>query len=98
MQAWRIYCGRRTSDGALIGRRALRDFLQRTVLPRFASCTVHEAAGFWGGVAEPSVVIEVMTSASDAITDVEAVAIAYKRRFRQDAVLIAHSTIRSRVI
>ena|ERR1043166_452306 len=95
MQAWRIYCGQRDRDGRLIDARAIRRFLRHVVGTKFASFTILRTAGVWQHTSEPSIVIEILASGATAARQVAEVASEYKRRFRQQAVLIVRSTVQS---
>jgi hypothetical protein len=90
----RLYCGGSIPQGGEVSDDAWARFVAEVVTPRFPSgFTVFRARGQWLGsdgqiARETTMVIEV-THADDAASDraVEAIAIAYKQRFGQEAVL-----------
>ena len=99
----RLVFGRSIPGGGSVGDEEWAAFLRDVVTPRFPSgLTLWRAEGQWrdpGGqlVREPVVVIEIFHPASAGIDSaLDAVAIEYRRRFRQDAVLRVTSPVRTR--
>ena len=88
----RLYLGRSIAGGGTVTDTDWDAFLREEVTPRFPDgLTIWRAQGQWrhanGSVAdEPVMVLEVVHS-RDGAADVMAVARAYRRSFRQEAVL-----------
>jgi hypothetical protein len=89
-----LYFGRNRPDGGVVGDAEWRGFLDEVVTPRFpAGLTVVEAVGQWKGErgAVEQERSEIVTLLHDgggtARRAVEELAVEYKRRFRQEAVL-----------
>jgi hypothetical protein len=99
----RLVFGRSIPGGGVVGEEEWAAFLRDVVTPRFPDgLTVWRAEGQWRGpdgrlVREPVLVVEIFHPASaSADSALDAVAIAYRRRFRQDAVLRVTSPVRTR--
>ena len=99
----RLYFGRDIPGGGVVTDSAWDAFLREVVTPRFPDgLTVYRAEGQWRErdgriVREASYVLEVMHPAGpSADSDLREVAEAYKRRFRQEAVMRATSPVRLR--
>jgi hypothetical protein len=86
--------GRSLHGGGRIDDAAWRDFLARSVTPRFPDgLTVLEGSGQWRQqstgtiVSEPSTVVEIVTDASaDTFQRLDAIRAEYRQRFDQEAV------------
>lgn len=90
----RLFCGLSIPGGGAVPEAEWRAFLAEEVTPRFRDgFTIWLAEGQWRGpdgqvVREPSLVIEIIHRPDLRVEeDIVAVAEAYKKRFRQDAVL-----------
>jgi Protein of unknown function (DUF3574) len=99
----RLVFGRSIPGGGLVAEEDWTAFLRDVVTPRFPNgLTVWRAEGQWRGpdgqlVREPVAVVEVFHPASArADSALDAVAIEYRRRFHQDAVLRVTSPVRTR--
>jgi hypothetical protein len=99
----RLVFGRSIPGGGMVGEEEWVAFLRDVVTPRFPDgLTVWRAEGQWRGpngqlVREPVAVVEIFHPASaSADSAVDAVAIAYRRRFHQDAVLRVTIPVRTR--
>jgi Protein of unknown function (DUF3574) len=94
-----LYLGTATPDGVVDAAEWTR-FLQQSVTPRFPEgLTVWQASGQWRGadgkiVEEPSHVLN-LVHAGDAASErkVEEIAVEYKSRFRQEAVLRTRTAV-----
>lgn len=93
MRAWRIYCGRRRPRGQPVTERELRSFINTSIRPRFGAFTIQRVRGYWQAMSEASFVIEIVHPSDSADPGVTEIAEDYKRRFRQDAVLIVRSEV-----
>jgi hypothetical protein len=85
----RLFCGLSIADGGVVSQAELDAFIAEEVATRFPDgFTVWRAQGHWQGGNEESLVIEIVRP-RDAQTDakVRAIAEAYRKRFRQQAVL-----------
>ena len=89
-----VYFGRNRPDGGVVSDAEWQRFLDEVVTPRFpAGLTVVEATGQWKGRSgvveqERSEIVTVFHSGDTAARSAVAeVAVEYKRRFRQEAVL-----------
>ena len=94
MVADRLVFGRSIPDGGLVSEEQWEAFLAEVVTPKFPEgLTVWRAEGQWSDpqgtlVEEPVIVIEIVHPASaGADSAMAAIAVEYRRRFRQDAVL-----------
>lgn len=90
-----LYFGRNIGDVAGVSDADWRVFLDEEVTPRFPDgLTVMDAAGQWRGAGgtlgreASKVVMIVLSGSADERSRLEAVREAYKRRFRQEAVLL----------
>lgn len=88
-----LYLGRRRPDGRIVSEAEWRRFLDDVFTPRFPSLTVVEATGRWRGAngdveEEPTEVVTLLHAGDSAsAAAVTQVALAYKQRFGQEAVL-----------
>jgi hypothetical protein len=86
--------GRSIKGGARIDDAAWREFLARSVTPRFPDgLTVLEGSGQWRQrstgtiVSEPSMLVEIVTAASpEAFSKFDAIRAEYRDRFKQESV------------
>ncbi|MBI4203473.1 MAG: DUF3574 domain-containing protein [Betaproteobacteria bacterium] len=90
----RLFLGREIPGGGFVSDEEWAAFLSEVVTPHFPDgLTIWRAQGQWldprgNLVQEPVFVLEVFhRGGTDAEASVQAIAIEYKRRFRQDAVL-----------
>lgn len=95
-----LYFGRNVPGGGVVGDSALRSFLAEEVARRFpAGFTIWDATGHWQGASgraetERTTVLLLVQPASDSADSlVRAVALAYKQRFSQEAVLHERSAV-----
>ena len=99
-----LYFGRNVPGGGVVGDSALRAFLVEEVARRFpAGFTIWDATGHWQGASGRSeterttVLLLVQPASGSADSLVRAVALAYKQRFSQEAVLHERSAVCSRL-
>jgi hypothetical protein len=90
----RLFFGREIPSGGSVSDEQWAVFVREEITPRFPDgLTLWQAEGQWLDprgilVKEPVMIMEVIHPASaDADTRIEAIALGYKRRFHQDAVL-----------
>lgn len=83
-----LYLGMSIPRGGSVNERDLQTFFKQEVHPKFQGFTMWTATGFWNGKSEATTVLEVTGTDSSMTEDVGAVAAAYKRMFKQDAVLV----------
>lgn len=91
--------GRSRPDGSLVSEPEWIEFLETEVIPRFpAGLTVLSGLGHWQSAAgdftrEPSKVLLIWHEPNDgAEARIEAIRLAYKRRFDQESVMRVEST------
>lgn len=77
-----------SAGGGTVTVNALQSFLDAEVSPRVQVFTIIKAEGFWEGETEQTVVLEVISDANNAYVAVQEIAEAYKRYFKQQAVLV----------
>lgn len=101
----RLYMGRSMMGGGTVTDEQWKQFLDEVVTPRFPDgLTVYRADGQWressGTVtSEQSFVLEIMHAGGAAATrSIEEIAVEYKRRFSQEAVLHTRSTIQMTIL
>ena len=99
-----LYFARNVPGGGVVADRALRAFLAEEVARRFpAGFTIWDATGHWQGASggpetERTTVLLLVQPASGTVDSlVRAVAVAYKQRFSQEAVLHERSAVCSRL-
>jgi hypothetical protein len=102
----RLYLGRGMANGE-VSETDFADFVAMEVTPRFpAGLTIYDATGQWRGPActvmqERTKVIEILgVGEPSAISraELEAVAAAYRQRFRQEAVLVVLAPVRLKLL
>lgn len=91
-----LYCGFSTPK-ASVTEREFRDFLERSVTPRFPEgYTVEQAEGVWKGSGEPSrVLIIVHPDTRDSSDKIDLIRKDYKFRFDQESVLRVDAAARA---
>lgn len=91
-----IFCGFSTPR-ATVTDREFRDFLDRSVTPRFPDgYTVQSAEGLWKGSGEPSrILVIVHPDTADASGKIELIRKEYKFRFDQESVLRVDTAARA---
>ena len=99
-----LYFGRNVPGGGVVADSALRAFLAEEVARRFpAGFTIWDATGHWQGASgrpeteRTTVLLLVQPASGGADSLVRAVALAYRQRFSQEAVLHERSAVCSRL-
>ena len=98
MRLRRVYCGRTRRGGEPVTEREFTEFLTDTVSKTLSAFTVVAANGYWQSESEESSVIEWVDSTDEGEAEVARIAIAYKHRFNQDAVLVTASELEASLI
>lgn len=85
----RIYLGRNIgTEGLKVSNSQLAQFLKQIVVPSFDGFTVIEGLGFWKGVQEPVMIVEIVhDGGKDSTALVLFIAETYAARFSQDCVM-----------
>lgn len=95
MTETRLYFGLSEPSGRIINDRAFADFVAKDVTPRIpAGFTIHQGRGFWKDEASPRtisedsrILVHLHQASPETNAALDAIADAYKARFRQQAVM-----------
>jgi len=83
-----LYLGMGIPGGGSVSKQDLQTFFKQEVHPKFQGFTMWTATGYWNGESEATTVLEVTGTDSSMAEDVGTIAAAYKRMFKQEAVLV----------
>ncbi len=85
----RLFCGLSIPGGGKVTQEELDAFINEVVEPRFPQgFTMWRAQGRWRGGSEETMVLEFLHPHNQRLSDaVEEIAVEYRRRFKQEAVM-----------
>tara|TARA_R100000742_G_C4196950_1_gene27250 strand:- start:117 stop:401 length:285 start_codon:yes stop_codon:yes gene_type:complete len=84
--------GRNIPDAGIVTERMFDDFVKSDIMPHLEYGTILDGIGFWKGEQEKTKILYIEMPESDVETIqpiFEMIAAAYKKAFRQDAVMIS---------
>ena len=92
MQRLELTMGRDIPDNGTVTDHMMNDFIKREIMPHFEYCTFIDCEGLWKGELENNKIFYLEcpdSEVEDHMLNLNCIAAAYKKQFRQDSVLIS---------
>ena len=91
---YQLVMGRNIGESGYVADGYLEGFLRGSVAPRFEAFSVAYGRGYWKGVPERNVTIEIIADESHEVeTKIAEIASEYNSRFKQECVLVTRESI-----